>query len=73
MILRSAAHAKRDLHGKNVIMPRKNAAAVELGRKGGKATAQKLTLEERIESARRAAQARWAKRKNEKPEARLRP
>ncbi|MGD0568077.1 MAG: hypothetical protein ABSA78_06695 [Candidatus Sulfotelmatobacter sp.] len=54
-------------------MPRKNAAAVELGRKGGKATAQKLTLEERIESARRAAQARWAKRKNEKPEARLRP
>jgi hypothetical protein len=54
-------------------MPRKNAAAVELGRKGGKATAQKLTLEERIESARRAAQARWAKRKEEKPEARLRP
>jgi hypothetical protein len=54
-------------------MPRKNAAAVELGRRGGKATAQKLTLEERIESARRAAQARWAKQKNEKPAARLRP
>jgi hypothetical protein len=54
-------------------MPRKNAAAVELGRKGGKATAQKLTLEERIESARRAAQARWAKQKTEKAEARLRP
>jgi hypothetical protein len=53
-------------------MPRKNAAAVELGRKGGKATAQKLTLEERIESARRAAQARWAKKKSEKPEARVR-
>ncbi|MFZ0774435.1 MAG: hypothetical protein WCA49_20435 [Candidatus Sulfotelmatobacter sp.] len=51
-------------------MPRKNAAAVELGRKGGKATAQKLTLEERIESARHAAQARWAKKKTE---ARLRP
>jgi len=71
--LRSAAHAEQDSHGKNVVMPRKNAAAVELGRKGGKATAQKLTLEERIESARRAAQARWAKRKEEKPEARLRP
>ncbi len=52
-----------------IIMPKKSAAAVELGRRGGKATAQKLTLEERIESARRAAQARWAKRKNEKPEA----
>lgn len=54
-------------------MPRKNAAAVQLGRKGGKATAQKLTLAERIESARRAAQARWAKQKNEKPETRVRP
>jgi hypothetical protein len=53
-------------------MARKNAAAVELGRRGGKATARKLTLEERIESARRAAQARWAKRKNEKPGSLLR-
>jgi hypothetical protein len=34
----------------------------ELGRKGGKATAKKLTAEERKESARKAAQARWAKR-----------
>jgi hypothetical protein len=42
-------------------MARKNAAAVELGRKGGKATAKTLTVEQRIESARRAAQARWAK------------
>lgn len=39
----------------------KNPAAVALGRKGGKATAKKLTLEQRAESARNAAQARWAK------------
>lgn len=41
----------------------KSAAAVELGRKGGlkggKARAAKMTPEERSESARRAAQARW--------------
>jgi hypothetical protein len=44
---------------------RKNPAAVALGRKGGlkggKARAAKLTKEERSESARRAAAARWAK------------
>ena len=73
MVLRSAAHVERDSRGKNVVMPRKNPAAVQLGRKGGKATAQKLTLEERIESARRAAQARWAKQKDEKLEVRVRP
>lgn len=43
----------------------KDPAAVELGRrgglKGGKARAAKLTPEERAESARRAARARWAK------------
>jgi hypothetical protein len=43
----------------------KNAAAVELGRKGGQkggpARAAKLTAKQRRESARRAAQARWAK------------
>ncbi len=33
----------------------------DLGRKGGKATAKKLSPEERRESARKAAQARWAK------------
>jgi len=44
-------------------MTPKSAAAVELGRKGGKATARKLTPEQRRESARRAAQARWAKAK----------
>ena len=42
---------------------KKNAAAVALGRrgglKGGKARAAKLTKEQRIESARKAAKARW--------------
>lgn len=46
----------------------KNPAAVALGRKGGlkggKARASKLTAEERSEAARKAAKARWAKRKN---------
>jgi hypothetical protein len=44
----------------------KNAAAVALGRlgglKGGKARAEKLTAEQRRESARRAAVARWSKK-----------
>jgi len=34
----------------------------ELGRKGGKATANKRTAEQRKESARKAAQARWRKK-----------
>ena len=46
---------------------RKNAAAVALGRKGGKkggpARAAKMTAEERSESARKAVMARWAKAK----------
>jgi hypothetical protein len=41
---------------------KKNAAAVELGRKGGKASAERLTDEQRREKARKAAQARWSKR-----------
>jgi hypothetical protein len=45
--------------------PAKNPAAVALGKlggaKGGKARAAKLTPEERSETARRAAAARWAK------------
>jgi hypothetical protein len=44
----------------------KDPAAVALGRKGGlkggKARAAKMSAEERRESARKAAQARWAKR-----------
>lgn len=45
--------------------PRKNSAAVELGRlggkKGGPARAKKLTKKRRSEIARKAARARWAK------------
>jgi hypothetical protein len=45
--------------------PKKNPAAVALGRKGGlkggKARAAKLTKEQLSESARKAAQARWKK------------
>ncbi|NOX57877.1 MAG: hypothetical protein GXP29_03350 [Planctomycetes bacterium] len=43
--------------------PKKNPAAVELGRlggkKGGKARAAKMTPEERSEAAKKAANARW--------------
>ena len=41
----------------------KNPAAVALGRRGGKARAKKMTPEERVESARKAVQARWSKTK----------
>ena len=48
--------------------PKKNPAAVALGRKGGKiggpARAANMTAEERSESARRAVLARWAKKKS---------
>jgi hypothetical protein len=46
-------------------VPEKNPAAVALGRlggkKGGPARAQKLAVEERVEIAKKAAQARWGK------------
>ena len=48
-----------------IMAKRKNAAAVELGRKGGKkggpARAANMTPEERSDSARNAVLARWAK------------
>src|SRR5215470_4692706 len=44
-------------------MARRNPAAVQLGRKGAKATAHNRTPEERTEHVRKAAQARWAKEK----------
>jgi hypothetical protein len=47
-------------------MPKKSAAAVQLGRKGGKATAKKLTAGERRENARKAAKARWGKKQDDK-------
>jgi hypothetical protein len=40
----------------------KNPAAVELGRRGGKARARKLSKKELSEQGRRAVSARWAKR-----------
>ncbi len=42
----------------------KDKAAVELGRKGGRARAAKLTKEQREDIARLAAQARWRKAEN---------
>jgi hypothetical protein len=45
-------------------MAKKDQAAVKLGRKGGKATAKKLTSAQRTEAARKAAQARWANDKS---------
>jgi len=51
---------------------RKNPAAVELGKlgglKGGKARAEKLTKEQRVEIARKAANARWAKKRQQEEE-----
>jgi hypothetical protein len=42
-------------------MSPKNAAAVALGRKGGKATAENRTAAQRSEAARKAVEARWSK------------
>jgi hypothetical protein len=39
----------------------KDAAAVSLGKRGGKARAKKLTAKQRVEIAQTAAQARWKK------------
>jgi hypothetical protein len=47
-------------------MAQKNPAAVQLGRKGGKAAAKNRTPQERKEHARKAAQARWAKEQKNK-------
>ncbi len=45
--------------------PEKNAAAVELGRRGGKARAAGLTSAQRSEIARKAATARWKTKSSE--------
>jgi hypothetical protein len=44
---------------------KKETYAVEFARKGGKARAKKLTAQQRKESARKAAKARWANRKTD--------
>jgi hypothetical protein len=41
----------------------KNPAAVALGKKGGEATAKKLSPEQRTKAASKAANARWKKKK----------
>jgi hypothetical protein len=46
----------------NSLMRKKNAAAVQLGRRGGKATAKNLTADERRAIAKKAAKARWARK-----------
>ncbi len=46
---------------------KKDAAAVALGRKGGEASARRLTDEQRREKARNAARAKWAKDKAQPP------
>jgi hypothetical protein len=61
--LRTAVHKRQRLGGINGTMKRKNPMAVALGSRGGKATAKRMTAEERKEKMRRAAQARWAKSK----------
>lgn len=61
-----AAYIVQEATGEAPPEPSKNASAVERGRlggkKGGKARAEKLTPEQRSESARKAAQARWGTR-----------
>jgi len=44
-------------------MKRKDPAAVDLGRKGGRARMKAMTSEERTKLARQAANARWVKEK----------
>lgn len=48
-------------------MKKKNPAAVALGRRGGKKSRANLTKKERRESARRAAEIRWARIKGQLP------
>jgi hypothetical protein len=48
---------------------RKNPNAVALGKKGGKARAERMSPEERSESARKAVVARWEKVKKKAVEA----
>jgi hypothetical protein len=54
--------ASRHCCNARLMAKKKNPAAVALGRKGGKASAERLTDEQRKEKARKAAQARWTKR-----------
>jgi general stress protein YciG len=46
-------------------LPKKNPAAAELGRRGGRVLAKKLSKEAASEIGRKAAEARWAKVKDQ--------
>jgi hypothetical protein len=50
------------LNAKLTTMTKKLSAAVQLGKRGGKARAKKLSEQERSEIARKAARARWQKK-----------
>lgn len=52
---------KIEIHARELTKGEMSEYLRKLGRKGGKATAKKLTPEQRKESARKAAEARWAK------------
>jgi hypothetical protein len=72
-IMRSATHSVKgdgvDASQIEVVLPscrmarQKDPNAAALGKKGGKARAKRLSAEERREAARKAAQARWQRRK----------
>lgn len=53
--------ATGEIHDLQVTAKAKDQGAVELGRKGGKARAEGLTVKRRKEIAQRAAKARWNK------------
>lgn len=57
--LLTVSHLDSTMRGKDY-MAKKNTAAQTLGRKGGQATAQKRTKEERAAFSRNAANARWS-------------
>jgi hypothetical protein len=59
--LRTAAYRHTNYCDTIRDMSPKNPAAVALGRRGGKATAENRTAEQRSEAARKAVKARWAK------------
>jgi len=64
-VARQAAHLEPPCPEEPEPLSPKAAAGQKGGLKGGKARAEKLTPEERSESARKAAAARWEKQKPE--------
>ena len=60
-VIGNAVHVMKIATGEIEETPEKLSAAAELGRKGGKARAKKLSKQERSEIAQAAAAARWKK------------